>query len=95
MYCICARCDFRKAFSKLGGLRALTNAPFMALTASAPSHIESQICHSLHLKKPVVVSQPLDRRNNYILFSKRKCCNKGEVIHSSLILLEYSHYRAI
>ena len=71
LMCICARgCDFRKAFSKLGGLRALTNAPFMALTASAPPNIESQICRSLYLHKPVVVSQPLDRYNIYFSASK-------------------------
>ena len=51
-----------KPFSKRGGFLVLTNAPFMALTTS---HIESQICHCLRLNKPVVVSQPLDRRNTF------------------------------
>ena len=35
--------DFRTAFKKLGGLRSLTCAPFMALSASAPSHVEKVI----------------------------------------------------
>ena len=48
--------DFRTAFDKLGGLRALTDAPFMALTASAPAGIQSKIIESLHLKDPVIVS---------------------------------------
>ena len=53
--------DFRTAFDKLGGLRALTDAPFMALTASAPANTQSKIIESLHLKDPIVVYQLLDR----------------------------------
>ena len=34
--------DFRWSFSKLGGLRALTNAPFMALTATAPPNVANE-----------------------------------------------------
>lgn len=54
---------FRPAFEKLGGLRAFTNAPFMALTASANSDVQKLIQSSLHLHYPVVVSQSLDRPN--------------------------------
>lgn len=57
--------DFRTAFDKLGGLRALTDAPFMALTASAPTNVQSAIVKSLHLKGPIVISYSLDRPNIY------------------------------
>lgn len=59
---------FRTAFQKLGGLRALTNAPFMALTASAPPRIEAEVKSSLelHVHDCVMVSHPLDRPNIYI-----------------------------
>lgn len=62
--------DFRTSFSRLGGLRALTAAPFMALTASAPPEIEGTIVSSLHLKEPVVVKRRLDRPNIYLSTSK-------------------------
>ena len=44
---------FRSAFRNLGGLRALTNAPVVALTASAPPHIEADIMSSLELTQPL------------------------------------------
>ena len=40
---------FRTAFRQLGGLRALTSAPFMALTASAPPSIEAEVKATLEL----------------------------------------------
>ena len=40
---------FRTAFRQIGGLRALTNTPFMALTASAPSSIEAEITSNLEM----------------------------------------------
>lgn len=55
--------DFRTAFSKLGGLRALTDVPFMALTATASSEVQSSIENSLSMERPVVISQNLDRPN--------------------------------
>ena len=61
--------DFWQSFSKLGGLHALTNPPFMALIATAPSHVEAELISSLHVCNPVVVRQPLDRPNIY--FSAR------------------------
>ena len=62
----CRGRDFRTAFDKLGGLRALTDAPFMALTASAPADVQSKIIESLHLKEPVIVSNSLDRSNIFL-----------------------------
>ena len=48
--------DFRTSFSLLGGLRALTDAPFIGMTASAPTEVERIIVDSLHLHDPVLVS---------------------------------------
>ena len=57
--------DFRTAFSKLGGLRALTNAPFMALTATANEEMQASIEESLNMAEPVVISRSVDRPNVY------------------------------
>ena len=64
---------FRTAFCQIGGLRALTNAPFMALTASAPPSIEAEIKSNLemHANDCVMVSLPLDRPNIYISTRKK------------------------
>ena len=70
MYCcnvfVCRGSDFRTTFSRLGGLRALTTAPIVALTASAPPEIEATIISSLYLREPIVVTRQLDRPNIYI-----------------------------
>ena len=58
--------DFRKAFKCIGELRALVDIPFMALTASAPPLIESDIVKTLHLTSHVTVSCSLDRPNIYL-----------------------------
>ena len=58
--------DFRLAFKRIGELRALVDVPFMALTASAPTVVESDVIHSLHLSSPTIVSINLDRPNIYI-----------------------------
>ena len=68
--------DFRTAFDKPGGLRALTDAPFMALTASAPANTQSKIIiiESLYLKDPIV-SQSLDRANIFLSASPIRSVN--------------------
>ena len=71
----CRGRDFRTAFAKIGGLRALTQAPFMALTASAPPAIQETISKSLHLKDPTCVLQGLDRPNIYLSASAIKSLN--------------------
>lgn len=74
--------DFRTSFKSLGGLRALIDVPFMALTASAPPSIRSEIFSSLYLSNPAVVSQALDRKNIFISASPIKglnVCNYGLV----------------
>ena len=63
--------DFRKSFAGIGDLRALTNAPVMALTASAPPHVEAELVKSLHLQKTVYVKQPLDRPNTFYAVYKK------------------------
>ena len=45
--------DFRTSFKNIGGLRALVDVPFMALSASAPPSVAETIRDSLHLKSPV------------------------------------------
>ena len=70
--------DFRTAFKKLGGLRALTSVPFITLSASAPALIAKDIEASLHLKTPVYISLNLDRPNIFFSYSK----SKGLVVSS-------------
>ncbi len=59
--------DFRVTFSELGGLRALVDVPFMALTASAPPQVQNDILNSLHMVNPVQCSQ---RRQQILLIFK-------------------------
>ena len=56
--------DFRTSFEKIGSLRAFTDVPFMALTASAPADIEATIVNSLHLESPVFIRGDVDRPNS-------------------------------
>ena len=65
----------RTAFSKIGGLRAVTSVPFMALTATASSTTQKLISQSLHLEIPVVVSCSLNRPNIYFSASSMKGYN--------------------
>ena len=67
--------DFRTAFDKIGGVRALTDVPFMALTASAPPEVEAAIISSLQLNNPVVVHCDLDRPNIYFSSTSIKTLN--------------------
>ena len=64
--------DFRRCFQQLGGLRALTEAPIIALTATAPEEIKSSVCDSLGLFEPAVISQTLDRPNIFFSASRSK-----------------------
>ena len=57
--------DFRPSFSRLGGLRAHTDVPFMALTATCDESAQSMIVKLLDMKQPVIVSRNLDRPNIY------------------------------
>ena len=50
----------------------MTDAPVIALTATAPHNIQTTICESLALKEPAVVSHTLDRPNIYLSASKSK-----------------------
>ena len=61
--------DFRTSFEKIGSLRAFTDVPFMALTASAPADIEATIVNSLHLESPVFIRGDVDRPNIFLSVS--------------------------
>lgn len=61
--------DFRTAFHKLGGLRSLIDAPFMALSASAPSQVQETIIETLCLRSPDIVSCDLNRANIFLSVS--------------------------
>ena len=54
--------DFRTSFSRIGGLRALTRAPIISLTASAPPAIEEQL-ESLSMHSPTFIKYTLDCPN--------------------------------
>ena len=62
---------FRTAFRKLGGLRAITKAPIMALTASAPPEFKREIVNSLALIHHIVVRQQLNCPNICISVGKK------------------------
>ena len=63
--------DFRRAFHKIGGLRALIKVPFMCLTASASPQIESEIVGSVGLINPISVKNPINRSNIYYCVVKK------------------------
>ena len=58
--------DFRKSFSVLGDLRALTKAPVLSMTASAPPRVEAELVRQLHLRNPVFVKSSLNRPNIFL-----------------------------
>lgn len=66
---ICRGHAFRTSFSKIGSLRALTQAPFMALTATASGATQSAITEALKLVEPAVVSLSLNRHNIFLSVS--------------------------
>ena len=81
--------DFRTAFAKIGRLRALTNAPFMALTATASPDVQDSISQSLHLVNPVVVSCSLNRPNIYLSASGMKGYHESPVMSIVNVFLLY------
>ena len=66
---LCRGKDFRTSFEKIGSLRAFTDVPIMALTASAPADIQATIINSLHLENPVFVRGDVDRPNIFLSVS--------------------------
>lgn len=69
----CRGPTFRTAFQKLGELQAITKAPIMVLTASAPPAFEREIVNSLALDNTVVVREQLNRPNIYIFLLAKSC----------------------
>ena len=56
--------SFRKEFSNIGELRSLLpSVNMMALTATATRSTRNEICHSLGMKKPCIVSQSPNKPN--------------------------------
>ena len=72
--------SFRKSFKEIGGLRAIIEAPFMALTASASPSVEAKIISSLYLSSPVVISCDLDRPNIFFSVSHIKSLNVSLIL---------------
>ena len=70
--------DFRKSYSQIGVLRSLTKAPFMALTASAPSATMNEISTSLCLNSPVLVFRNLNRENTYLSVGTKLAINVSQ-----------------
>ena len=63
--------DFRLAFRRIGGLRALTKVPFMSLTASAPADVEADIVSCLSLFNVTYIRHSLNRSNIYLSVSTK------------------------
>ena len=61
----------------MGGLRALIEAPFMALTASAPPIIQSEIISSLFMITPIVVTCDINRKNIFFSASPTRSLDVG------------------
>jgi ATP-dependent DNA helicase RecQ len=56
--------SFRPAYAALGWMRAeWPGVPIVAATASMPTHVLDAVCDVLQLRAPVVVANPLLRRN--------------------------------
>lgn len=55
--------DFRPAYRRLGHLTTRTDAPTLALTASATPSVRADIVDSLQLDRPIRVLQSFDRPN--------------------------------
>ena len=63
--------DFRPAFTKIGGLRALSKSPLMSLTASAPPRVEQQLLKSLSMSDTTFIKHTLDRPNIFYCVQKK------------------------
>jgi ATP-dependent DNA helicase RecQ len=55
--------DFRPAYLKIGDIRPLTRAPFLALTATATPRVQTEIVRRLRLANPVRYVGSFDRPN--------------------------------
>jgi len=55
--------DYRSEYGELGRIRAIVTAPLLALTASAPPAMQTEIQESLHMKNTRTVTACLDRKN--------------------------------
>ena len=73
--------DFKREFKSLGGLLALIDVPFVALSVSAPPVVQSDIVSSLQLLLPVVVSCSLNRPSIFFSASPIKSLNVSYIFN--------------
>ena len=71
----CRGAQFRKDFHRIQSLRALTHAPFMALTATATPAMETEIVKLLSLEQPVFIKQNLNRNSIFYSFQRKSSLN--------------------
>ena len=81
--------EFRKDFKRIGEIRALVDAPFMALTASAPQ-VQADITNTLHLCSPITVSCCLDRPNVFISACPIASLSVSNIYHSTIAIIPFS-----
>ena len=67
--------DFRKDFHRLQILRAYTNAPLMALTATATYATQEEIIRLLSLENPVIIKRKLNRDSIFYSLMKKSSLN--------------------
>ena len=72
--------EFRTSFTRIGGLRALTGVPFMALSASASPSIVKIIEDSLQLKSLFRIDHNLDRPNIFLSCAKSRGLSVSKLI---------------
>lgn len=71
--CTCyLQCIQGICFKKIGGLRALTDVPIIALTATAPQVTREMIYSSLGLTEPAVILHTLDRQTCIFHLQKQR-----------------------
>ena len=80
---------FRKAYNRIGEIRSLTRAPFMALTASAPPATTMHINRSLALDNPITITHNLNRPNIFLSVGKRTAVTVSLFLPKTFLLVCY------
>lgn len=74
-HCVTSWDDFRPAYSRLGAvMRATTNMPIMALTATASDATIRDIKESLFIHEAAVVKAPMLRANLFSMHASKETC---------------------
>ncbi|RYE24861.1 MAG: RecQ family ATP-dependent DNA helicase [Sphingobacteriales bacterium] len=75
--------DFRPDYLKIAELREIfDDIPFLALTASAPEHVQNDIAQQLKLKQPLLFAQSFERKN--IFYNVQYTENKNAALLQQL-----------